>query len=286
MADNDEKAREPRDSSSSRLLRPEPASPLASLANLVLSPPLAGASKDYQRFVVLGQQRCGTTMLVSALNDHSGVMCRGEIFHARAFQDKGKLKKLVRDVMPITYIRTVAYYSYSDVMHAVGFKLMADQLLYFRNGVLIKYLLSNDAIQLIHIWRQNTLHRYLSGIIARRVGGYKSLREPVRPNKIRLDPKNCEADFSRAQQHKEFLEQTFAGPRLLTIAYEQLVEDRRTAYSKIQQHIGVQIEAIRPKTKKQRIWSAQELISNYGELASYFAGTRWEHCFAEVPTVD
>ncbi len=259
---------------------------LAAAANLVLRPPLTGPNEDYQRFVVLSQARCGTTMLVSALNDHSRVMCRGEIFHLRAFQGKSTLKKLVRNFMPSTYIRTVAYYGYCDFIHAVGFKLMADQLMNFRNGILIKYLLSHDAIQLIHITRRNTLQRYLSGVIARRFGGYKSLREPLRPNRIRLDPKKCEANFVLTQQRQEFLEHTFAGPRLLTIAYEQLVEDPCRAYSRIQEHIGVQIEAIRPKTKKQGIWPAQEVISNYGELASYFAGTRWEYCFAEEPRVD
>ncbi len=47
---------------------------------------------------------------------------------------------------------------------------MLGQLISFRKGALVKFLLSNDDIKLIHIWRRNVLERYLSGLVARRKG--------------------------------------------------------------------------------------------------------------------
>ena len=252
----------------------------------------SGSSWDYQRFVVLGQQRCGTTMLLSALNNHPHIKCSGEIFHARAFDRRSsrddeavrapRLKKLFRHLMPITYAHRKAYHGHEIGIAAVGFKLMIGQLLSFRSGTLVKFLTSNDDIKLIHVWRRDTLKRYLSGQIARRFPAtFGSRTDPVRPPPIRLDPEKCEADFLRVHERKAYVQRAFAGPRLLTVTYEELVEDPHQAYHDIQQHLGVDTQPILPDTRKQRIWPVAELISNYDELASYFLGSRWEHCFAE-----
>jgi LPS sulfotransferase NodH len=263
--------------------------------SLVRPPPLSGPHWDYQRFVILGQQRCGTTMLVSALNSHRRITCHGEIFHPRAFDGRSlersgravrarRFKKLVRDMVPITYAHGTAYHGYEAGTAAVGFKLMLDQLISFRKGALVTFLLSNDDIKLIHVWRHNVLERYLSALVARRLRvTYSSRGTPLRPRAMRLDPAKCEADFERIHEGKEHIQRTFAGPRLFTVAYEGLVSDPRQAYGEVQEHIGVEAEPILPGTQKQGVWPVEELISNYAELARHFAGTRWAYCFAARP---
>jgi len=64
------------------ILPPATATPVPVRLVRRLAPlPMSVASHAYRGFVIIGKARSGTTMLVSAINEHAGVLCYGEVFH-------------------------------------------------------------------------------------------------------------------------------------------------------------------------------------------------------------
>lgn len=277
-------------------LPPAGSNPIPSrLVRRLFRNPAAGSNLEYRRFAVISQARCGTRMLVSALNGHSAVLCydelynpghlgspRGPALNVPGLRDRSRILKHYRNVFPVGFLKTLVFQGYQHGIEAVGFKLHASHLRYCRNRVLVDTLKCDARMRFIHLYRENKLKQRLSHALALRTGKFRSFLEPVRPEAIRLDPVRCENFFVQYAREEARLKSMFAGNRIYSVSYEQVVADVDREMKRVQRHLGLRVEVIRPTTRKQRRWPEQELIVNYAELESYFAGTQWEAYFSEL----
>lgn len=252
---------------------------VSQFARLFHSPTFVGSNRSYQRFVILGQPRCGTRLLVSALNQHTAIHCLEEVYHPDHVYGKPPIAKLYRDLFPIAYLQTAVFRGYPDHIQAVGFKALAFQLRYCRNALLVQYLRKCKGMKFIHIYRENVLKRYLSEALARRDERWRSPDVLAKPVPIRINLEACEREFKKSSMDRKFLRDSFAGHQLLSFSYEGLVDDMATGLSRVQEHIGVPVQAVAPTTAKQRKWPVHELITNWDDLNEHFAGTSYEQWF-------
>jgi LPS sulfotransferase NodH len=251
---------------------------------------MSGANHAYKRFVIIGQARAGTTMLVSAIEKHSAVLCYGEVFHhlgpffgVPGMPDRSPILRHYRNLFPIAFLNALVFGGLQDEVQAAGFKILSRQLRWCRNTVLIDRLLSDERVRFIQLYRENKLKMLLSLTLAQRSGVWSSPDAPGRPAAVRLDADQCAQAFSRFSEHEEFLRRTFSGDRLLSVAYEQLADHFSVHMARIQAHLGLDVEEIGPTTEKLRRWPERELISNYEELRRYFEGTEWSRFFDTSP---
>jgi LPS sulfotransferase NodH len=223
-------------------------------------------------------------MLVSALNNHAGVVCYGEVFNperpffgVRGMRNRPPVLTHYRNLFPVAFMNALVFRALKDDIRAVGFKILSSQLRWCRNTVLINRLVSDDKVRFIHIYREDKLRMLLSLTVAKETGVWRwsSSDTPAKPVGQSLDPDLCARAFSRFEQHEAFLRKAFAGPRFLSLSYERLVSDPSLHLSRIQTHLDLDVESLRPSTRKQRLWSPRELIRNYEELRLHFEGTRW-----------
>jgi hypothetical protein len=226
-------------------------------------------------------------MLLSALNRHTEVLCYSEVFNPKGplFGVRGmpskpsSTLKHYRNLFPIAFLNTQVYRGLEDHLQAVGFKILSSQLHWCRNHVLMERLASDEQTRIIRLYRENKLKMLFSLTLAKQSGVWSSSGTPSKPTAIRLDAKQCEQAFSRFEEDEVFLRSTFEGDRLFSVSYEQLVNDPASHLSRIQAHLGLDIERLGTTKKKQRRWPLCELISNYEELRQYFEGTEWGHFF-------
>ncbi len=269
------------------ILPPATATPVPGRFLRRLSPnPLAGSNLAYRRFVIIGQARAGTTMLVSALDKHPEVLCHGEVFHpdgpffgVPGMPDQSPILRHYRNLFPIAFMNALVFRGLQDGIHAVGFKILSRQLRWCRNPVLIDRLLSDGRTRFIQLYRENKLKMLLSLTFAKQSGVWSSSDKLGKPAAVRLDPEMCRQMFTRFDEHESFVRRTFAGEHLMSVGYEELVSDPSSHLSKIQTHLGLDVEEIGPSTEKLRRWPERELIRNYEELRLYFEGTEWGHFF-------
>ncbi len=203
----------------------------------------------------------------------------GPFFGIRGMRNPSPIWRHYRNLFPIAFMNALVFGGLQDDIQAVGFKILSSQLRYCRNPVLIDRLVSDDRIRFIRLYRENKLKMLLSLTLAQQTGAWSSSDTPSKPVAIRLDPALCAQAFSKFEEHEAFLRRTFAGDRLFSISYEQLVSDLSLHLSRIQTHLGLDVEEIGPSTAKQRRWPERKLISNHEELRLYFEGTEWSQFF-------
>src|SRR5690606_2776090 len=85
------------------------------------SPALYGKSREYQRFIILGHARTGSTLVSSLLREHENVWCFSEVFNARAIQfftpglsNDSRLLKVLRDRDPFEFLNRFVFRGYRE----------------------------------------------------------------------------------------------------------------------------------------------------------------------------
>jgi LPS sulfotransferase NodH len=148
----------------------------------------------YVRFIVLGQGRTGSTMLVQALDSHPAILCFGEIFNAStpsiSFGVPGydrtpgaDLELRARD--PQRFLRERIFCDHGPAVRAVGFKFHYDH--FWRHEGLIDILVADRGLKIVHLLRRNRLRTFVSLKIAEATGQWFEF-PPEPPLASRLKP--------------------------------------------------------------------------------------------------
>ncbi len=112
------------------------------------------------KFVIYGQSRSGSTLLVELLNTHPYVHCDGELFNDKATQLSNDSLLKVFKVFPFPYL---GYRRQRATGYTYGFKLL------FYHLPRARYVMRALALagwRFIHIYRRNIVHQALSSLIA------------------------------------------------------------------------------------------------------------------------
>lgn len=245
----------------------------------------------YTPFVIISSHRSGSNYLSSLLSSHPGIMSIGELYNPSVlFAAPGKphlhgnrFAKIIRDIMPVWFLRHAVYHTYPSRIHAVGFR-------YFYTHAegkfkpVLDYLINEKSIRIIHLKRKNLLQRYVSLCSAQKTGIWtvpasSELTQP--PVQLHLRPKDCLAYFTSMENYVHSFNRHFRHHRLLEIEYEDLLRNLSREQKRLTSFLEVSPRTLTASTKKLNNKPLRSIISNYDVLKRRFSTTKWGALFDE-----
>jgi LPS sulfotransferase NodH len=138
------------------------------------------------------------------------------------------------------------------------------------------------APRVVHLRRENLLHRYVSHRVARLTDQWFAENESERSAQhptLRLSPREVAEDFETMEHWQAVGEERF--PQACQVLYEELQCERAPTVRRILRHLEVDDTiALEPSTV--RLSSPiRETVENYDELKRHFLGSRWARFFVD-----
>ncbi len=234
---------------------------------------LATVSHDKsRRFIVLSRSRTGSSMLISFLNSHRNIHADGEIF--------SKLSgRHYEDVLARAFSKQPFY------VKAKGFKIFYYHPQDDKSSDVWDALASLDDLHVIHLKRRNILRT----LISRKLAGIQDVwsARSTDPHSgadgkemvVTFTVDELSEGFKQTRGWEQSGDEMFRNHPLVSIYYEDLVNDPDSTFYKVTEFLGVPY--VKPKTqlRKQNTKSMRETVINYEELKSAFAETEWQPFF-------
>lgn len=250
---------------------------------------LAGPNRDYTKFILMGQPRSGSSLVIGSLRKHPQVVGFGElfnrgqiVFNIKGYDNASKVLYKARKEYPIDFLNRYIFSSYLKRKRAVGFKLFPEQLDNQHFGCVWNWIEQNPDIAIILLSRQNTLATYTSFLIAQKTQVWQTLDKSQRSSiNVTVDMEKCLAEFQTRERYEAIARAKIANHRVMEITYEDLSKDPSTHIIKIQEFLGLDREEPEITQVKSETRPLSEIIDNYHELKEQFANTQWAHFFNE-----
>ncbi|XOF35362.1 MAG: sulfotransferase [Candidatus Electrothrix sp. YB6] len=249
---------------------------------------LKGSNRSYQKFIILGHQRSGSSMMIGTLRTHPQIVGFGELFTAdsvgfnvEGYDNYSTRTLALRNKYPVDFLDRHIFSFYPDEIQAVGFKFFPEHI--ERNArfrCIRQWLEQNKDIKLIHLTRKNLLAAYTSLLVAMKDGRFGILDKSERSTTtVTIDPTECLAEFQQRKASHEEIKQYIRLHEVFDIVYEDLAADPHRHLKAIQQFIGTDIRDLQVSKVKQETRSLSEVIENYDELQNFFRQTEWNYLF-------
>jgi LPS sulfotransferase NodH len=234
-----------------------------------------GKKPDYERFIILGQERTGSNLLLLLLSSHPNARTFGEVFNPsedvrRRSIGPARPPDLAEN--PAEYLANCIYRAYPEHIRAVGFKLFYSHARNKEWKAAWAYL-RRTGVRVIHITRRNLLDRYLSLQLALSSEEWIALdgNESTYYEPIPLNAKACLRDFQRSVSLQQRMDQFFVHNPKLTVIYEDLCNDMTGECQRVQAFLGLEPMTLSSTLKKQRTQSKREIIANFDDLKETIA---------------
>jgi len=254
--------------------------------------------KDYQKFVIFSNYRCGSNYLMNLLKSHMNVVCFSEVFYldrifwaSKIYGRKENDSRLMieRDKDERAFLERHIYRSYSKKIKAVGFKLHYKDMHRHEMRILKDYLTAYPETKIVHLKRINHLDRYISTIITNKTNTAVMVDESSYSKKIEdmglltLDPEVCGKEFKwREGEHKTFEELlTSLNANVLKITYTELTKENKKTMGEVVNFLDLKPIELITQQKKQNKKHKKDLIANYAELKNHFKDSKWSYLFNE-----
>ena len=227
------------------------------------------------RYVIIFNARMGSTHLTALLRSHPQIHARGEV-----------LGRARREGLDATAQHDAAYHALEAAprYRVVGFKTKLRDVLFGLDA--FTALLTDRDVRVIHLDRHNAVKHAVSVINARRlaergVRGGKLTDESDRLPPAAIDPRELrEIMETRAEAHRETRKYVEGLDRPLErVAYEDLLADSAGVVARLFRFLGVQPHTASSGVLKNTPDDLRRAVSNFDELRSAFAGTRYEAMF-------
>lgn len=223
--------------------------------------------KDYKRFVIISRSRTGSNLLVSLLDSHGDISCKGELLRRLNGQSTDQLLK--QKVYPK---KVRALYR--------GFKLF-----YYHpqdsDDKSIWEILENDKnVTVLHLMRENLLRVHISRLIADKTGTYTNRNNkrklPVNEKKITVDCDALIKDFEQTEEYIENTKEMFSSHKYMEVTYEELTQNQAETMKGILDFFDLQGSNLESSYKKQNKEGISSLVENNEALKTCLKGTKYE----------
>lgn len=261
-----------------------------------------------RRFVIIAPTRSGSTMLYSALLNHSYAICDNECntrfkrhlhsyeallawfeeFYTTRIKDKIRRKQIIK-----SEVESLSTIGRKDV-RARGFKLLYEHYNLIRNaGYSVEDILKQQNIKVIWLTRQSLLQQYISFVFAAITNKWSDEPYPkerfkketslTRRNRIRISngrvilPVSYESPLG-LYKINSWLEEERSIYRLLTesdlsilpLTYEQLIHEQERSSHRVCHFLNIPYELLETRKTKQSPNSWEDYVENLEELAEWF----------------
>ena len=224
--------------------------------------PMEGSESVTTRFILLGEARSGTSLLLDELNRRwTEIRAKGEIF---SHTERGSASSF----------EDVARTAFSDEHGAtiVGFKLFSNHV----TEQQISALLQAEGMRVIILRRRNPLRRYVSVEIARKTGRWSQGRPadpdtpiPVEDRRISIDVGHLKTTLRLSEDRFRGFDQLTFGVPKIGVWYEDLVADLDGELRRIASFLGAGEPAHQspPRLEQQNPEPLEDLIANYDKVS-------------------
>ncbi len=257
-----------------------------------------------KKFVVVGTQRTGTTLIRTTLNSHPQVTCTGEVFKVPGWYVDRVSRRIIRRTAfqdPSSYsawtekslLRRLGHYAwrarntreyldqfYSDQSsEAKGFKVMYNQTQRF--PAVIPYIRDHQ-ISVIHVVRENFLKTLVSRIVAEQRNLYHARQgsdAPRKAIKVTVPADRLIGELQRIKLHTNRWQELFGDtPHYLRVVYESFSRNKEKEGAEMLAFLGLGSSAMSSSLVKINSDSLVDVIENYSEVESLLRGTEFELC--------
>lgn len=233
------------------------------------------------KFVVFGQARSGSTLLVRLLQSHPQIQCDGEILGRHGW--RSGVKKLLHGPLrhfPEPYIFWKATRS---TRYAYGFKLLINQTTAPSRTIRT---IHARGWQIIHIQRRSLFDQALSRAVASLTSHWAGFNEAKQSDTafITIPPDHVLIRIRYCVENRQKSLHALKGiPHILVTYEDDLLDEaaRNHICGEIFQALGVEQRPV--STTRQRSWNRpySELIVNYDELLGLMETTEVQELQAE-----
>lgn len=238
------------------------------------------------RFVVVGTQRSGTTLVRQCLDSHPAVLCRGELF-ARSYgkPDGYRRYRFASTSRQLGHLfwrgRQVKRFLRERLqpppgVAAIGFKLMRSQVRRFPYWYpMVLDFMHAEQLQVIHVVRRNLLRIAVSRRTARLRGQFHA-REAVAPVRLTLPVESLKAELAALERENAFWEEVMRELPSLQVEYETFVQERHAEARRMLEFLGVDPTVVlrSPHERLNRV-PLTETIENFEDVRRCLAGSPW-----------
>jgi len=220
--------------------------------------------KKNTNFIIFGQSRSGSTLLMDLIKSHPEINCETELFNYLELFPKFKpLRSLFRS-FPLPYI----YYRAKKTQKAVyGFKLFFFQV---HNPEKCLAQLARKNWKFIHIKRQNLLRQSLSNIIAMETNHWhRRVENKPSVEKIEIKPERLLHVLKNRTAWKLKEKKLIEKYNHITITYEDDLMDKdkwQQTANKVFRYLEIDPIEVNSELKKTYKKPYTELILNFAEL--------------------
>ena len=193
-------------------------------------------------FLIIGQERSGTTFVQTLLNSHPDILCRGEMFDPSQIDDSGRKNRdqatvQARDANPSAFLTRMLQGEGLDtpIPPTIGIKLLT----HHNSRVLSETIPAQPDLRLIHIRRANKLAQFASRQQVRKSGNWTSQKKTGPAPLIEVSPSWATSECNRLDTEDFLIDAWLAGlpnPRL-TLAYTDL--SNANTPERLCEHLGV-----------------------------------------------
>ncbi len=221
---------------------------------------------NYEKVVILGKQRTGSSLLVTLLRSHPHLELKGEAFRLLYGNS-------CRSVWNENFGKKLPWLKY------MGFKLFYNHPDDSEDREVWDFIKNDTTIRIIHIKRKDLLRTYVSKLIAEKTGAWRSSQEKKGVDfkkQVEIDIEDCIDNLRNSVQvETEFGIAMFPNHPYLELTYEELTTDIQGTMSKVLEFLEVKKIKVNSPLKRQNPEGLNELVSNYDDLAEALRKTEF-----------
>lgn len=224
-------------------------------------------NRNYQKVVILGRQRTGSSLLVWLLRSNPRVEIPGEVFRLL----KGSS---CREVWKRIFGRHLPWVRY------VGFKIFYYHPEDSQDREVWDIIRNDPNIKIIHIKRKNLLRTYISKLIAQKTGAWNSSQENVpiakEDKQVTVDVEHCITELRDTISWEDtYGKKMFPQHPYMEITYEELTGNLQSTIDKIMHFLSLKKMRVNSKLKRQNPEKLKDLVNNYDELVNALSETEF-----------
>lgn len=237
---------------------------------------MAGKISTPNPFAIVADIRTGSTLLASSLDEHPQIRCYGELFHPEDLQDN-RIEGFDRPAASAAAILERA--QRVPGVRAWGFKAMTFLPLPTarRWPDAWRRVRELPELRVIYLTRRDRLAQYASLEVVRHTGLFHPddndhVYGPENRPVITIDPDELRAWMRERDAQMRCRREMLRGVPSLDLEYEMLTEEWERCTTCVQRFLGVDVQPLEQRKKKQEQRPLNEVITNYEELQGRLRG--------------
>lgn len=263
---------------------------------------ILASHNNMTKFVIVGIQRTGTTLIRTTIDSHPDILCLGEVFNAASGMWIRKERKALselwarKDKSYGQYVssslwrrlghigwRKSIVTGYLDWLYgqqnpaAIGFKFMLNHMRGFPS--VAPYLIDNQ-VRVIHVVRENVFDVHLSRLAMAERGMAHSTVDDVKQVKVGVPVDNLINELVAIRDDSERWSEIFQkNTPYMRLSYEVFVANKDREANRVMDFLGVSKGVmLESALKKMNKMSLRDTIENFDEVRKKLTGTAFEWC--------